>query len=139
MNRESYYANQTDRQRLANSQRQVMSLESKITELQQEIVRITLKIDKLADINKEISQLRLSQSNEREIQREDNYKLKLEVIDLQEELEKAKSTSREQIPFYMLNILDGCYTHILETATGPKIRETLLKDLRTVINFLDKQ
>ena len=139
MNRESYYANQTDRQRLANSQRQVMSLESKITELQQEIVRITLKIDKLADINKEISQLRLSQSNEREIQREDNYKLKLEVIDLQEELEKAKSTSREQIPFYMLNILEGCYTHILETATGPKIRETLLKDLRTVINFLDKQ
>lgn len=139
MNRESYYANQTDRQRLANSQRQVMSLESKITELQQEIVRITLKIDELADINKEISQLRLSQSNEREIQREDNYKLKLEVIDLQEELEKAKSTSREQIPFYMLNILEGCYTHILETATGPKIRETLLKDLRTVINFLDKQ
>ena len=139
MNRESYYANQTDRQRLANSQRQIMSLESKITELQQEIVRITLKIDELADINKEISQLRLSQSNEREIQREDNYKLKLEVIDLQEELEKAKSTSREQIPFYMLNILEGCYTHILETATGPKIRETLLKDLRTVINFLDKQ
>ena len=139
MNRESYYANQTDRQRLANSQRQVMSLESKITELQQEIVRITLKIDELADINKEISQLRLSQSNEREIQREDNYKLKLEVIDLQEELEKAKSTSREQIPFYMLNILEGCYTHILETVTGPKIRETLLKDLRTVINFLDKQ
>ena len=139
MDKESYYASQTDRQRLANSQRQVMSLESKITELQQEIVRITLKIDELADINKEISQLRLSQSNEREIQREDNYKLKLEVIDLQEELEKAKSTSREQIPFYMLNILEGCYTHILETITGPKIRETLLKDLRTVINFLDKQ
>ena len=139
MNRESYYANQTDRQRLANSQRQVMSLESKITELQQEIVRITLKIDELADINKEISQLRLSQSNEREIQREDNYKLKLEVIDLQEELEKAKSTSREQIPFYMLNILEGCYTHILETVTGPKIRETLLKDLRTVISFLNKE
>ena len=39
----------------------------------------------------------------------------------------------------MLNILEGCYTHILETATGPKIRETLLKDLRTVISFLNKE
>tara|TARA_R100000988_G_scaffold63204_1_gene31717 strand:- start:117 stop:536 length:420 start_codon:yes stop_codon:yes gene_type:complete len=139
MDKESYYASQTDRQRLANSQRKVMSLESKITELQDEIVRITLKIDELADINKDLSELRLSQSNETEIQRQDNYNLKLQVLDLQEELEKTKSTSREQIPFYMLNILEGCYTHILDTVTGPKIRETLLKDLRTVINFLDKE
>ena len=105
MNRESYYANQTDRQRLANSQRQVMSLESKITELQDEIVRITLKIDELADINKDLSELRLSQSNETEIQRQDNYNLKLQVLDLQEELEKTKSTSREQIPFYKRNFI----------------------------------
>ena len=83
--------------------------------------------------------MRLSQSNETEIQRQDNYNLKLQVLDLQEELEKTKSTSREQIPFYMLNILEGCYTHILETVTGPKIRETLLKDLRTVISFLNKE
>ena len=83
MDKESYYASQTDRQRLANSQRKVMSLESKITELQDEIVRITLKIDELADINKDLSELRLSQSNETEIQRQDNYNLKLQVLDLQ--------------------------------------------------------
>ena len=42
MNKEHYY-NQTDRQRLSSSQRQVMSLEHKVTDLQQEIVRLTLE------------------------------------------------------------------------------------------------
>tara|TARA_R110002096_G_scaffold426869_1_gene637133 strand:+ start:812 stop:1120 length:309 start_codon:yes stop_codon:yes gene_type:complete len=42
MNKEHYY-NQTDRQRLSSSQRQVMSLEHKITELSDEIVRLTLE------------------------------------------------------------------------------------------------
>ena len=42
MNKEHYY-NQTDRQRLSSSQRQVMSLEHKVTELSDEIVRLTLE------------------------------------------------------------------------------------------------
>jgi hypothetical protein len=46
MNKEHYYTTRTDRERLSSSQRQVMSLEQKVTELQQEIVRLTIKSDK---------------------------------------------------------------------------------------------
>tara|TARA_R100000234_G_C4972335_1_gene166806 strand:- start:306 stop:587 length:282 start_codon:yes stop_codon:yes gene_type:complete len=45
MNRKLYYAKRTDRQRLVSSQRQVMSLEQRIKELEQEIVRLTIDSD----------------------------------------------------------------------------------------------
>lgn len=46
MDRQHYYTPRTDRQRLASSQRQVMSLEQRVKELEEEIVRLTIKSDK---------------------------------------------------------------------------------------------
>lgn len=45
MDRQHYYTPRTDRQRLVSSQRQVMSLEQRIKELEQEIVRLTIDSD----------------------------------------------------------------------------------------------
>jgi hypothetical protein len=46
MNRKDYRTTRTDRQRLSDTQRKVMLLEQKVTELQQEIVRLSIKSDK---------------------------------------------------------------------------------------------
>jgi cysteinyl-tRNA synthetase len=43
MNKEDYYTPRTDRQRLSSSQRQVMSLEQRVKELEEEIVRLTIE------------------------------------------------------------------------------------------------
>tara|TARA_R110002012_G_scaffold8724_2_gene40136 strand:- start:549 stop:785 length:237 start_codon:yes stop_codon:yes gene_type:complete len=47
MDKESYYNKRSDRQKLTDSQRKVMSLETKLGEHQDEIVKLVLKQEEL--------------------------------------------------------------------------------------------
>lgn len=115
MNKEHYYTTRTDRERLSSSQRQVMSLEHKVTELSDEIVRLTIKSDKDDEMI------------------EQSYQT---ITDLTSKSLRLQVLNKEQTPMYMLNTLEDCYTAIKNHTLGTET--TLLKDLRNVIKFLQQ-
>ena len=150
MNKEHYY-NQTDRQRLSSSQRQVMSLEHKVTELQQEIVRLTLKSDKDDSM--------IEQSYDTLSTLEECYDIlkSCNITGKKSEIEKElsnviKSLHHKYMGYsqslgddefnpnsYMIDTLKTCHDKLTNqyiTSELEELDESLIKDLGKVISFL---
>tara|TARA_R110000787_G_scaffold188080_1_gene299878 strand:+ start:165 stop:662 length:498 start_codon:yes stop_codon:yes gene_type:complete len=163
MNKEHYY-NQTDRQRLSSSQRQVMSLEHKVTELQQEIVRLTLKSDKDDSMIEQsydtLSTLKDKSPSYEELKTiEECYDIlkSCNITGKKSEIEKElsnviKSLHHKYMGYsqslgddefnpnsYMIDTLKTCHDKLTNqyiTSELEELDESLIKDLGKVISFL---